>query len=89
MLFALRLPPEFAEPSFSDGTEAYPFAFTLIYRKVAQGQDLSLIGASIVGPPFVGCRRVSTDQTATLGRSATLTKPSWLVNESVRSLLWA
>jgi hypothetical protein len=30
-----------------------------------------------------------TDQTATLDRSETLTKPSWLVNESVRSLLWA
>ena len=29
------------------------------------------------------------DQRATFGRSATLTRPSWLVNESVRSLLWA
>src|ERR1700722_817085 len=28
-------------------------------------------------------------QTATFLRSATLTSPSWLVNESVRSLLWA
>jgi hypothetical protein len=29
------------------------------------------------------------NQTATFVRSATLTSPSWLVNESVRSLLWA
>jgi hypothetical protein len=29
------------------------------------------------------------NQTATFLRSATLTNTSWLVNESVRSLLWA
>jgi hypothetical protein len=29
------------------------------------------------------------NQTATFLRSATLTNPSWLVNESVRSPLWA
>src|SRR6202000_1810705 len=36
-----------------------------------------------------GCGAGSPDQAETLGRSAILTSPSWLVNVSVRSALWA
>jgi hypothetical protein len=39
--------------------------------------------------PWHGREAGNSDQAETLGRSAILTSPSWLVNVSVRSALWA